>query len=324
MAPVPAADARAARDRAHRRHGRPGRAADREGLRLPGVRRQRLLPRAALRGVRQAVASAARRHGGGRGDRSRQGGRSRLRALEGSQAGRADVGQPVGPGATRLAPRVLGHGGALPGRGTRHPWRRHRPDLPAPRERDRAVGGRHRSALREPLGAQRDDHLGHRKDVQVAGQHPVDPRGGEAGARRGPATALSRHALPHAARLLRGTPRGGAGGGHATLRDACPRRRGRGPPRPHHRPRLCARRRADTLPVGVLRGDGRRPERREGDGARVRSHSRPEPRPRRRRPRCGCGHPRGAHSYRAGARRHDCARARSSRTCVRGAGLAPA
>ena len=67
---------------------------------------------------------------------------ARLRAVEGRQAGRAVVAEPVGPGPPRLAHRVLGDGAPLPRRAVRHPRRRRRPDLPAPRERDRAVRGR--------------------------------------------------------------------------------------------------------------------------------------------------------------------------------------
>jgi cysteinyl-tRNA synthetase len=43
------------------------------------------------------------------------------------------------PRPPRLAHRMLGDERASPGRDLRHPWRRARPDLPAPRERDRPV-----------------------------------------------------------------------------------------------------------------------------------------------------------------------------------------
>ena len=54
------------------------------------------------------------------------------------------VAVAVGRGPSRLAHRVLGHGHALPRHGVRHPRRRTRPALPAPRERARPVdcGGR--------------------------------------------------------------------------------------------------------------------------------------------------------------------------------------
>ena len=64
---------------------------------------------------------------------------ARLRAVEGRQAGRARLGNAVGPGSTGLAPRVLGDGDEVPRPGVRHPRRRPRPRLPAPRERAGAV-----------------------------------------------------------------------------------------------------------------------------------------------------------------------------------------
>ncbi len=51
------------------------------------------------------------------------------------------VGFTVGSRPSRLAPRVLGHGDRPSGRNARHPLRRHRPGVPAPRGRDRPVGG---------------------------------------------------------------------------------------------------------------------------------------------------------------------------------------
>ena len=66
------------------------------------------------------------------------------------------MAEPVGPGPPGLAHRVLGDGAPLPRRAVRHPRRRRRPDLPAPRERDRAVRGRvRRRQLRAPLDALR-------------------------------------------------------------------------------------------------------------------------------------------------------------------------
>jgi cysteinyl-tRNA synthetase len=64
------------------------------------------------------------------------------------------LGQPLGPGAARLAYRVLGHEPRASGRKLRHPRRRHRPAVPAPRERDRAILLRpSRGRLREDLDA---------------------------------------------------------------------------------------------------------------------------------------------------------------------------
>ena len=106
---------RAAGDRDDPRDHRPLLPADLVGSRLRG-RRQRLLPRAQLRRLRQALRPAHRGARGGRPrrGRARQGGPARLRRLEGGQAGRAVVGEPLGQGPSRLAHRVLGHGPALP------------------------------------------------------------------------------------------------------------------------------------------------------------------------------------------------------------------
>jgi 2-C-methyl-D-erythritol 4-phosphate cytidylyltransferase/2-C-methyl-D-erythritol 2,4-cyclodiphosphate synthase len=65
-----------------------------------------------------------------------------LRALEGREERRAGgrrVGESLGAGQAGLAHRVLGHEPPLPRRLLRHPRRRHRPALPAPRERAGAV-----------------------------------------------------------------------------------------------------------------------------------------------------------------------------------------
>ncbi len=76
----------------------------------------------------------------------------------------------------RLAHRVLGHGGEAPRPDVRHPRRRHRPRLPAPRERDRAVALRAWHAGDGALlVAQRLSAGRRRQDVEVARQlhhHP--------------------------------------------------------------------------------------------------------------------------------------------------------
>src|SRR5437870_13864950 len=89
-------------------------------------------PPPSLRELREALAPPARGHGGRRGDRPREGGPARLRALEGGQAGRADVGEYLGTGSAGLAPRVLGDVCALPRAAVRRPRRRLRSGLSAP------------------------------------------------------------------------------------------------------------------------------------------------------------------------------------------------
>ena len=85
----------------------------------------------------------------------------------------------------------------LPRRDLRPPRRRLGPDLPAPRERDRAVGGRvRRRAVRAPLAALGHGELRRREDVEVAGQrghHPPRRRDARSG---GAAPADDQRALP--------------------------------------------------------------------------------------------------------------------------------
>ena len=148
----------------------------RERARLPGRRRlrRRVLRRALLAVVRRALGPADRRHGACRGRRpARQARPARLRAVEGPQARRARdrvVAVAVGSRPAGLAPRVLGDGGQVPGRRVRHPRRRPRPALPAPRERAGPVA-RGRAAVRPVVDAQRDAQPRRREDEQVAGQH---------------------------------------------------------------------------------------------------------------------------------------------------------
>ena len=93
-----------------------------------------------------------------------------------------------------LAHRVLGDVRGHPGRRVRHPRRWHGPEIPAPRERDRAVLRGDRRALRAPLDAQRLRQCRRREDVEVARQllhHPHRARLGEGPPPRGAAL------LPH-------------------------------------------------------------------------------------------------------------------------------
>ena len=95
----------------------------------------------------------------------------RLRPLEGLQARRAVVGEPLGARPPRLAHRVLRHEHEAPGRTLRHPRRRPRPGLPPPRERGRPVGVVQRQALRDLLAAQRPPDQGRQEDLQERPGH---------------------------------------------------------------------------------------------------------------------------------------------------------
>ena len=123
--------------------------------------------------LRQAVGPLDGRHDRRRPGRGRalQAASRRLRAVEALQARRAGVGEPLRPRPARLAHRVLGDDRAGPGPAHRHPRRRQRPDLPPPRERDRAGRLRRRTAaLRPLLAAQRLPQHGRGEDVQEPGQ----------------------------------------------------------------------------------------------------------------------------------------------------------
>ncbi len=112
------------------------------------------------------------------GARREQGAPGRFRPLEGGQAGRALLAQPLGAWSSRLAHRVLRHGGQVPGRNPGHPRRRRRPRLPPSRERDRPERGLHRlRALRSLLAAQWLAVPRRREDEQVPGKHHPHHRG---------------------------------------------------------------------------------------------------------------------------------------------------
>ncbi len=145
---------------------------------LPGRRWRRELRGPQLSALRQAVRTLARRTarrraGCGRREQARP---ARLRALEEGQARRAAVAVALGRGPPGMAHRVLGDGERTAGADLRHPWRRTRPDLPAPRERDRAERRGIRAAVREPVDPHRRAAHGRRQDVEVARQRRHDPR----------------------------------------------------------------------------------------------------------------------------------------------------
>ena len=111
----------------------------------------------------------------------------------------------------------------LLGRAVRRARRRARPDLPPPRERDRAVvlG---RPSLRAGVGAQRDAAALRREDVEVGGQHrPAVRRARPVGGRDVPDHVPAPGPLREPGRLRRRGARAGAGG----VRDAAKQAAGR-------------------------------------------------------------------------------------------------
>ena len=143
-----AAHARSARHRLRAADAGHRQAARGQGPGLSRRGRRRELRGAALPRLRQALRQVARRTACRRACRRarRQGRPAGLRALESGQAHRArrrPMGQRLRPRPAGLAHRVLGDGLRLAGRDLRHPRRRRRPAVPAPRERDRPERGRH-------------------------------------------------------------------------------------------------------------------------------------------------------------------------------------
>ncbi len=211
---------RAAGDRDDARDRRADRAPDRERPRLRGERR-RVLRRQELPVVRRPVGAEARRDAG-RGTRRARRGQAlsaRLRAVEGDQARRGRVvGLAVGERAARLAHRVLGDGDGAPRRADRRARRRPRPDLPAPRERARAVRGRDRSPVRGHLAAQRHAAVRRREDVEVARQRRAAGRRARRVGRRDAAAAVRAGPLPQPDGLQRRHARAGARRGRGAAR----------------------------------------------------------------------------------------------------------
>ena len=188
---------RATDDDEHAGDGRHGAGAGAQRPHLP-ARRLGVFPHRVAAHLRPAGAARSRGHEDGR-QRGRrrilEGRRPRLRAVEGQQAGGAVVGSRHRARPARLAHRVLGDGPAAAGRGPDRPARRrHRPDLPAPRERDRAGRGRHAPAVRALLGARRAPVRRGREDVEVARQrlHACPTSSPRAIARRRCATCCCR------------------------------------------------------------------------------------------------------------------------------------
>ena len=74
------------------------------------------------------------------------------------------------PGPARLAHRVLGHERQVSREDVRHPLRRRRQHLPAPRERDRPIRGGQRRQVRRLLAPLPPPRRRRREDVEIEGQ----------------------------------------------------------------------------------------------------------------------------------------------------------
>ena len=160
----------------------------------------------AVPGLRAPVGQEPRRapgRGPGRGGRA-EAGSAGLRSVEGRQARRAFVGEPLGPRAAGLAHRVLGDGDEVPRRDARPSRRRRGPGLSASLVRDRPVRGGHGQAVRPLLAPQRLREPRVREDVEVARERH-DDRGAARAARSGDPPALpAPGALPQSRRVRRG------------------------------------------------------------------------------------------------------------------------
>src|SRR5512133_1208071 len=116
----------------------------------------------------------------------------------------------MGPGAPRVAYRVLDDDPADSGRADRHPRGRARPDLSSPRERDRPERSVLRMlALRSLLGACRVAEHRRREDVALTQQLSDHPGVAAAIRTRGAPPVSDLHSLSRPNGLRRGEHRGG-------------------------------------------------------------------------------------------------------------------
>ena len=282
-----------------RRDHRPDRGARSESDHAYERGRRRLLPRGALRRLRQALEPPAGGDAAGRGRRRRraEGGAAGLRALEGAQGGRGHLlGVALGRRPARLAHRVLGDGrGAARQSPSRSTAAARTSSSRTTRTRSRRPRRRAASrwrALWMHNGMVAD---GRREDGQVGGQHPPAARRHRAVRPRRVRHVDGRRPLPQAGRLHRGGARGRR-----------PRRGARARADPAAgRSMPTARRSSTTSSRALLRRPGRRLQHRRRPRRAVRLGRRGQP-PHRRR-----GAPR------ARAPRRDAATRSGSRRCWR-------
>ena len=97
----------------------------------------------------------------------------KARKTEDEKRGRTFLAEPLGRRTSGLAHRMLGHVEEVSRRGDRHPRRRRRSDLPAPRKRDRPERSLQRPRLCPLLDAQRLPEHQQREDVEIPRQFPA-------------------------------------------------------------------------------------------------------------------------------------------------------
>ena len=188
-------------------HDRDDPAADREGLRLPGRRRRVLRHRQGRRTTAScATATRSSWRPGARievSDKKRNPGDFALwkGAKPGEPARCSD--SPWGPGRPGWHIECSAMSMQAPRRDARHPRRRARPAVPAPRERTGPVRVVHRQAVRARLDAQRPAEDGHGEDGRLGRQRRQRRRPAEAHRRRDAAVLPPEHALPQPDRVQR-------------------------------------------------------------------------------------------------------------------------
>ena len=222
-----APDGRAARDRVDRPHHRAGRPAARVGQRLPHAR-HRVLRRVDVSRATASCRTTPKSRWSGSPARAAAIPTTRTAANRSTSC----CGSRRSPTSPRGARRSASAGPgwhiecsamAMHEHGPTHrpARRRHRPDLPAPRVRDRAEREPHGQAVRHALAALGDGQLRGREDVEVARQPRVRRRAAED---RRPARDPARADAPPLPPRLRVVPHRSRRGHRA----AAPAARGRG------------------------------------------------------------------------------------------------
>ena len=213
----PAAHVRAARHRARARDGRADADASSSAAtptrrrRPTGQTRRRVLRRPLLPRLRRAHASSSSTTWSRRPTPTRAASATRAtsrcgRPTKPGEPASASWATPFGRGRPGWHLECSAMAAPVPRRHVRHPRRRPRPAVPAPRERAGPVA-RGGLRLRALLDAQRLGHAGRREDEQVARQLAARDRGAAARPPAGPALLPGGRAVPLEPRVPRGHAR---------------------------------------------------------------------------------------------------------------------